>query len=158
MLTVFDICDEPFKTEISQGIDFHTDRNILTFAAELAWDFSNDLTLTSITGYLDGDTDSLMDLVGTFNDVAWQQVQNDATSFSTELRLDNMASDSSIRWMGGIYLLRDEEDRFEQNIFQARDARPQPPPFWVETHMGTIANNVTESYSIFRRNHFRHRG
>jgi iron complex outermembrane receptor protein len=154
--TWFDNCDNPFLTEISpetkEGFDtydFHTDRNILTFAAELIWDFDNDLSLTSITGYLDGDTDSMMDLVGTPNDVAYQQVQNDASSISTELRLDNIASDSKIRWMGGIYLMRDEEDRFEQNIFQPRNARPAPPPFWTQTHMGTIANNVTKSYSAF---------
>ena len=149
-VTHFDDCSDPFRTEISaedSDVDFHTDRDILTFAAELVWDLRNDLTVTSITGYLDGDTDSLMDLVGTLNDVAWQQVTNDATSFSTELRLDNVASDSSIRWLAGLYYMTDEEDRFEQNIFQPRNARPAP--VWVETHMGTIANNVTDSYSVF---------
>jgi iron complex outermembrane receptor protein len=138
--------DDPFLNEVSPGFDFHTDRDILTLAAELVWSLNNDLTITSITGYLDGDTDSLMDLVGTTNNVSFQQVQNDATSFSTELRLDNMASDNSIRWLGGIYLMTDEEDRFEQNIFQADGARLGP---WVETHMGTVANNTTDSYSIF---------
>lgn len=150
--TWFDDCDSPFLTEISgedSDVSFHTDRNILTASAELTWAFSNDLTLTSITGYLDGDTDSLMDLVGTTNDVAWQEVSNDATSFSTELRLDNVGSDSRLRWLAGLYYMTDEEDRFEQNIFQPRDARPPPPAFWTETHMGTLANNVTDSYSVF---------
>lgn len=147
--TVFDICGEEFLTEISPGVDFHTDRDILTLAAEFVWEFSNDMTLTSITGYLNGDTNSLMDLVGTLNDVAWQEVTNDADSFSTELRLDNVASDNPITWLAGVYYMTDEEDRFEQNIFQPRNARPPPPPFWVETHMGTVANNVTDSYSVF---------
>jgi iron complex outermembrane receptor protein len=147
--TYFDVCGDPFLTEISPEdatVNFHTDRNILTTAAELVWSLNN-LTITSITGYLDGDTDSLMDLAGTPNDVSWQQVTNDASSFSTELRLDNVASGSSIRWLAGIYYLTDEEDRFEQNIFQPRNARPAP--VWVETHMGTLANNVTDSYSVF---------
>jgi iron complex outermembrane receptor protein len=148
--TYFDICGEPFVTEISDedaSVNFHTDRDILTLAAELVWELGNDMTLTSITGYLNGDTDSLMDLVGTKNDVAWQEVRNDAESFSTELRLDNIGSGNSITWLAGVYYLTDEEDRFEQNIFQPRNARPAP--VWVETHMGTIANNVTDSYSIF---------
>ena len=138
--------DDPFLNEISAGFDFHTDRDVLTLAAELVWSLDNDLTITSITGYLDGDTDSLMDLVGSPNNVSFQQVQNDATSLSTELRLDTMASDNSFRWLGGVYLMTDEEDRFEQNIFQADGARPGP---WVETHMGTVANNTTDSYSFF---------
>jgi len=149
-VTHFDDCSDPFKTEISAedaNVEFHTDRDILTLAAELVWSLDNGMTITSITGYLDGDTNSLMDLVGTLNDVAWQEVTNDATSFSTELRLDNIASDSSIRWLAGLYYLTDEEDRFEQNIFQPRNARPAP--VWVETHMGTIANNNTDSISVF---------
>jgi iron complex outermembrane receptor protein len=43
--------------------------------------------------------------------------------------------------------MTDEEDRFEQNIFQARGAHASP--FFVETHMGTIANNETDSWSVF---------
>jgi len=135
-----------FKNEISSGFDFHTDRDIVTLAAELVWNLDNGLTVTSITGYLDGDTDSLMDLVGTPNNVSFQQVQNDVQSFSTELRIDNVGSDSPVRWLGGIYYMTDEEDRFEQNIFQADGARLGP---FVETHMGTVANNVTDSYSFF---------
>jgi len=138
--------DDEFKNEISSGYDFSTERDILTAAAELVWDFQNDLSLTSITGYLDGDTHSLMDLVGTPNNVAFQEVANDATSFSTELRLDNVASGSSVRWLAGLYYMTDEEDRFEQNIFQADGSRLGP---WVETHMGTLANNKTDSYSVF---------
>jgi iron complex outermembrane receptor protein len=137
--------DDPFLNEISSGYDFSTERDIMTFAAELVWELEN-VTVTSITGYLDGDTHSLMDLVGTPNNVSFQEVANDATSFSTELRLDNMSSDSSVHWLAGVYFMTDEEDRFEQNIFQADGARLGP---WVETHMGTVANNTTDSYSVF---------
>ena len=147
--TYFDNCSDPFKTDISVedvNVNFHTDRNITTFAAEFVWNFDNDVALTSITGYLNGDTDSLMDLAGTPNDVAWQEVRNDVRSFSTEARLDNVASDKSITWLAGVYLMSDEEDRFEQNIFQPRGARTGP---FVETHLGTVANNKTQSGSVF---------
>ena len=137
--------DDPFKNEISSGYDFSTDRDITTFAAELTWALEN-MTVTSITGYLDGDTHSLMDLVGTPNNVSFQEVANDAQSFSTELRLDNVATDNAVTWLAGVYYMTDEEDRFEQNIFQADGARLGP---WVETHMGTLANNQTDSFSFF---------
>ena len=137
--------EDPFKNEISSGYDFSTERNITTVAAELTWALEN-MTVTSITGYLDGDTHSLMDLVGTPNNVSFQEVSNDAQSFSTELRIDNVATDNAVTWLAGVYYMTDEEDRFEQNIFQADGARLGP---WVETHMGTLANNQTDSFSFF---------
>ena len=137
--------DDPFKNEISSGFDFKTERDILTTAVELVWKLEN-VAVTSITGYLDGDTHSFMDLVGTPNNVSFQEVANDATSFSTELRVDNVSSGENFRWLAGVYIMTDEEDRFEQNIFQADGARLGP---FVETHMGTLANNETDSWSVF---------
>jgi len=147
--TYFDDCDDPFKIEISAEDDefeFHTDRNILTFAAELVWSLDNDLTITSITGYMDGDTDSLMDLVGTTNDVAFQEVRNDGHSFTQELRFDNQSSGEKLRWLAGAYYMTDEEDRFEENKFQPRNARGGP---FVPTFLATFSNNNTDSYSLF---------
>jgi len=147
--TYFDDCSDPFRQEISAEDDefqFETNRDILTFAAELVWDLNNGLALTSITGYMDGETDSLMDLIGSSNDVAFQEVRNDGDSLSTELRLDNSGSDNSLHWLGGIYLMRDEEDRFEENKFQPRGARAFP---FVPTFLATFSNNVTNSYSLF---------
>lgn len=152
--TYFDDCSDPFRQRISAEdaeFDFRTNRDILTLTAELAWNLANDLSVTSITGYLDGDTESLMDLVGSQNDVAFQEVRNDATSFSTELRLDNLTSDSQFHWLAGVYLMRDDEDRFEENKFQPRDARlgNGRPPFFVPTFLATFSNNVTDSWSVF---------
>jgi iron complex outermembrane receptor protein len=144
--TYFDDCDDPFRTEISSDFDFHLDRDILTLAAELVWDLSNDLAVTSITGYMDGDNDAHMDLIGTPNDVAWQQVMNDGNSFTQELRLDNLASGNALRWLVGGYFMTDEEDRFEENQFQPRDARGGP---FVPTFLATFSNNETDSYSFF---------
>lgn len=145
----FDDCSDPFKTEISAedaDVDFHTDRDIFTFAAELVWSFGNDLTLTSVTGYMDGDTDNLQDVIGTPNDVNWQFVSNDGDSLSTELRLDNMASDDNVRWLAGVYLMTDEETRVEELRFQQRGARGGP---FVPTTRQTGGTNETDSWSIF---------
>lgn len=146
--TFFDDCDDPFKTEISvedAEFEFHTDRDILTFAAELVWSLDNDLTVTSITGYMDGDTDSLMDLIGTPNDVAFQEVRNDGNSFTQEIRIDNQGSGGKLRWLAGAYFMSDEEDRFEENKFQPHNARGGP---FVPTFLATFSNNQTDSYSF----------
>ena len=140
---------EPFITEISSqdsAVDFHTDRDITTFAAELVWSLENDLTATWITGYMDGETDNLQDVIGSPNDVGWQFVSNDGDSFSTEFRLDNVAAGGDIRWLAGVYLLQDEEARVEQLLFQQRDGRTGP---FVETTRETGGSNETDSWSIF---------
>jgi len=151
--TWFAPCDDPFHTEISPDVvagfpaaDFHTDRDILTLAAELVWSLDNDLTITSITGYMDGDTDNLQDVIGSINDVGWQFVSNDGDMFSQELRVDNIASDSNVRWLAGAYFLSDEEKRVEQLQFQQRDGRGGP---FVETTRETGGSNETDSWSVF---------
>ena len=152
--TYFDDCSDVFKLEISprtqpgfpDPVNFDTDRDILTASAELVWSLDNDLTVTSITGFMDGETDSLMDLVGTPNDVSWQLVQNEGDMFSTELRLDNIASGDRFRWLAGVYLMTDEETRLEQNQFQQRNARGGP---FVPTTRETGGTNQTDSWSIF---------
>lgn len=145
--TFFDDCNDPFKTEISSGFDFHLDRNITTAAAELVWNLDNDISVTSITGYMDGDNDALMDLIGSPNDVAFQRVTNDGNLFSQEFRIDNASSDSAVRWLAGVYYLQDEEDRFEENQFQPTPGARLGP--FVPTFLATFSNNETTSSSIF---------
>jgi len=161
--TYFDNCDDPFKFEISPEVlagfppvDFHTDRDILTFAAELVWSLRNDLTATWITGYMDGQTDNLAEIIGSPNDVNWQFVSNDGNSLSTEFRLDNIAQGGRFRWLAGVYLMADEETRVEQLRFQQRDARTggaNPPGFpgnqFVPTTRETGGTNETKSWSVF---------
>ncbi len=152
--TWFSPCD-PFTTDISPStqpgwpvaVDFHTDRDILTLAAELVWSLDNDLTITSITGYMDGDTDNLADVIGSPNDVNWQSVTNDGDMISQEIRIDNMGSESSVRWLAGAYFLKDEETRLEQLQFQQRDGRGGP--FFIETTRETGGTNETSSWSVF---------
>jgi iron complex outermembrane receptor protein len=163
--TWFSPCDDPFKSEQSPenkagfpAVDFHTDRDILTVAAELVWNLDNDLTVTSITGYMDGETDNLQDVIGSPNDVGWQFVSNDGDSLSQEIRIDNIASGNSMRWLAGVYLLSDEETRVEQLQFQFRDGRtgepnppppPSPPGQFVPTLRETGGSNETDSWSVF---------
>ena len=148
-VTVFDDCNDVFRTGISAedaDTDFHTDRDILTVMAELAWGFGNDLTATWITGYMDGETDNLADVIGTVNDVNWQFVSNDGDMLSTELRVDNVGADSRVQWLAGFYLLQDEETRVEQLRFQQRGARSFP---FVPTTRETGGTGQTDSWSVF---------
>ena len=146
-------CDSPFTTDISDEnvagfdpVDFKLDRDILTVTAEFEWALDNGLNITSVTGYMDGDTDNLSDINGTSADVTWQGVTNDGDSLSTELRIDNVGSDSSIQWLAGIYLLEDEETRAETLFFQPRDARGAP---FIPTNRVTGGTGETSSWSVF---------
>jgi iron complex outermembrane receptor protein len=147
--TWFVPCGDPFQSEISAqdaNTKFHTDRDIITLAAELVWSLENDLTITSITGFMNGETDNLADIAGSPNDVGWQSVVNDGEMFSQEIRIDNVASDNRFRWLGGAYFLSDEEDRREQLQFQMRGGRTGP---FVPTIRETGGFNQTDSWSVF---------
>ncbi len=156
-------CDTPFEAFISESndtiqqnpdsglglpdnVDFKLDRDILTATAEFSWALENGLTVTSVTGYMDADTDNLSDIVGSASDINWQAVTNDGDSFSTEIRIDNTASDSSIQWLAGAYFLKDEETRTETLNFAARDQRGF---VFVPTVLFRGGTNETDSYSVF---------
>ena len=158
-----DACDTPFEAFISedndatlqfpdtglglpQNIDFELNRDIFTAVAEFSWALESGINITSVTGFMDGDTDNLSDIVGSASDINFQAVTNDGESLSTEIRFDNTGTDSRIRWLTGAYLLRDEEVRTETLNFAARDQRP--PPF-VPTVLFRGGENVTESFSVF---------
>jgi iron complex outermembrane receptor protein len=98
---------------------------------------------------MNGETDSLTDVIGSPADVGWQLVQNDGESLSQEFRIDNISSDNSIRWLAGVYFLSDEEDRVEQLQFQMRDDRAQNDARWVPTVRETGGFNETTSWSVF---------
>ena len=156
-------CDTPFQAFISESndtvqqnpdtglglpddVDFELNRDIFTATAELSWQLNNGLTVTSVTGFMDGDTDNLSDIIGTASDVNWQAVTNDGDSFSTEIRIDNSGTDSAIRWLAGAYYLTDEETRTETLNFAARDQRGGA---FVPTVLFRGGTNETDSYSIF---------
>ena len=163
--TAMNACDTPFEAFISESndpdfiadpdspfasignpLDFELNRDILNLTAELSWSLDNGLNITSITGYLDGDTDNLSDVNGTAADVTFQEVTNDGDALSTELRIDNVGSDSRLQWLTGFYVLDDEETRTEVLAFQARDARGGA---FVPTFRETGGTNETFSWSVF---------
>ena len=150
--TTFFDSDDVFQTEISDDRDFFLDRQIWTATAELSYQLTDDLTVTSITGYQDGEGQGLADVLGSPENIVFQQVINDASVFSQEVRIDNHASGNRLRWLGGVYYLHDEETRFQQNQFFQTDldtgldplAFPQIPTFLTD-----IGENETDSIAVF---------
>lgn len=148
--TYFDPCD-PFLTEISTGTDFFLKREVLTVTAEMNWEIADGVTVTSITGYMDGTNDSLADVLGSPENIVFQKVDNDGHMFSEELRIDNHSTGNRFRWLGGFYFLTDKEHRFEENrFFPAGGINPAPgPPSRVPSRLATISDNKTDSIAIF---------
>ena len=148
-VTFFD-SDDPFETQQSTDRDFFFDREIITATAELSYDLTDDITITSITGYQDGQGEGLADVLGTPVNIVFQSVINDAEIFSEEIRIDNLASDDRFRWLGGVYYLNDNETRFQQNQFFQPNLDtgvsffPQVPSFITDE-----AENDTESIAVF---------
>jgi len=138
-------CD-PFKAEISTDRDFFLKRDILTLTAELAWNVSDDVTVTSITGFLDGDADSLADVHGSPENLFFQAVRNDVEIFSEEIRIDNHASGSAFRYLAGLYFLSDEDTRFEDNQFGFTTG---PSPLLTPTSRIILTTGETDSIAVF---------
>jgi len=146
---------DPWKATLSPappGSPWVVEREMFVLTAELTWSLGNDIGLTSITGYLDGDHYSNSDAFGTPYDIRDQLVWNDATEFSQEIRLDNQASGNRFRWLVGVSYLADEEHREEKNEseplrgncnFTNPAACPRNSILWTD------ATNTTDAYGIF---------
>ena len=149
-----DSCD-PWETTISAPTylgEFFLDREILNLSSEIVWDVNDSLTATAVLGYLDGDSNYLIDAHGGPNNSMFQSTQNDADQFSAEFRLDNHGSGDPLRWLVGVYYMQDDHARNDQNIFYVEDAvgDPQHPsgfrPEGRDVKQGT---NETESLGLF---------
>lgn len=146
---------DPWKATLSPappGKPWIVDRDIFFFSAELTWALANDISVTSITGYLDGDHYSNSDAFGTPYDIRDQLVWNDATEFSQELRLDNQASGNRMRWLVGASFLTDEEDRVEKNESEplrgnCNSTAPSACP--RNSTLFTYAVNNTDAWGVF---------
>jgi iron complex outermembrane receptor protein len=105
----------------------------------------------------------MMDVFGTPQVLQDQEVSNDATVLSTELRIDNSASDSRLHWLAGIYLADDKEDRYEGNYgFPARGNSggrigPQAESYWITTStadttslgvFGELSFDISERFNL----------
>lgn len=146
--------DDVFETEISNDREFFFDRQIWTLTGELSWQLNDDIAVTSITGYQTGEGEGLADVLGTPNNIVFQNVVNDANIFSEEIRIDNHASGDRFRWLLGVYYLHDEEFRFQQNqFFQDNLLTGAPtnlgPGPQVPSLITDIATNTTDSIAVF---------
>ncbi len=125
---------------------WYQNRDMTFLTGELAWNLG-DLTVTSLTGLQSGEHASIMDVFASPEVIQDQIVENDADVFSTELRIDNSASDSSVKWLAGVYLLDQSEYRLEHNI----GAPPRGNGAGRITPLQTsnlIANGTSETSSI----------
>jgi len=144
-ITFIDSCDV-FKTEISTDRNFFFKRHVLTTTANISFDVAEGITVTSITGYMDGGDNGLADVLGTPVNIVFQKIHNDGWLFSEETRIDNHAQGERYRWLAGVYYLHDEEDRFEQNQFFQGNSLPFPR---VPSFLATISSNETDSIALF---------
>ena len=110
-----DKCD-PFTALQDPTREWRVTRDIMLATAELVWSVGDGLTVTSLSGFQDGQHDSMQDAFGTPFSIRDQGVTNDAEVVSTELRIDNNATGNRLRWLAGISVLKDEERRVETNI------------------------------------------
>ena len=94
----------------------------------------------------------IRDRLGTPENIVFQQVINDASVFSQEVRIDNHASGNRLRWLGGVYYLHDEETRFQQNQFFQTDLDTGVNPLGfpqIPTFLTDIGENETDSIAVF---------
>lgn len=110
-----DTCD-PWTTTISTPPPggFTEERDMYFLTAELAWAM-DDMTVTWLSGYQDGEYDTVMDVFASPSVIQDQYVSNDADVWSTEVRIDNQASGNALTWLVGVYYMEDEERRVEKN-------------------------------------------
>lgn len=141
--TFFDSCDD-FETEISTDADFFVKREMINLTTEVVWGLSEGVSLTSVTGYIDGDTDRLQDAQGTPENVLWQRGVQDATIFTQELRVDNHGSGNRLRWLAGAFYLTDDHDKLDENQFFQNGAAGR-----ADTRDTKISTNETDSIGLF---------
>ena len=130
------------------------ERDMLFLTAELTWALGNDMGITWLTGYQDGEHNSVQDAFGTPFALRDQIVDNEAEVLSTELRIDNHASGNKLRWLFGAAYTDDQELRNETNVgFPERvagcgrdPAFGRECPEWVLNQRGDADN---ESLGIF---------
>ncbi len=143
--TFTDSCDF-WKTEISDG-DFFIKRDMINASAEVVYNINDDVAMTSVTSYIDGDNEYLIEGNGTPRNVLFQANKNDAWIFSEEIRLDNHASADRIKWLFGLYYMQDHQDRFDENqlfVGEAAYGLNRAPTFDTRVNVGD-----TESLGIF---------
>jgi len=129
-------------------------RETFNITGQIVWNINSDLTLTSVTGYLDGSGDYNMNAHGSPRALVYSITRNDSSQFTQELRLDNHAAGDRLRWLGGFFYLADDHDRQDGRRFFQEDFTPYIPVYppsrrWSPTFINVVSNNQTESFGLF---------
>lgn len=106
----------------------YVDRQMTFLTAEFVWNLDDGISVTSLSGYQDGDHETWQSVFGSPVALQDQNVVNKAEVLSTELRIDNFAAGNRLSWLAGLYLLEDEEYREELNM--GTPARPDNLGFY----------------------------
>lgn len=125
-------------------------REITNLTAELTWNLQNDLTVTSLTGFIEGEHYSVQDTRGTPFVIEDEFVWNIGHTFSTELRLDNSAAGDRVTWLAGVYLMNDEEDRAERvEVCPQRGGFCNKNPLQPESVFDRQGIGTTDHFGLF---------
>lgn len=135
-------CD-PWKSDLADNRDFFLEREVFNTTAELQWDLSDAVRLTSVTAYIDATLDRVLSAFGTPFEVLIQSGKDDAWQFSQELRLDNSAADAALNWLVGLYWYTDDHQRNGDN----REVVVYIPE--LATYSMLTNHNETTSYGVF---------
>lgn len=136
--------DDPWTVSNSDNLFY--DREVFSFSSTINWELEN-LDLTSITTYRTGDDDARVDLFGTEQDLVVQNVENDATTWSQEIRLNGELEDSSVRWLAGLYYLHEEHERSE--VLEVFTNDPVFDALGLPVEQTFIQENSGDSYGLF---------
>jgi iron complex outermembrane receptor protein len=137
-------------TVFNPGEEIFIERESFNFTAEISWQMNDSVTLTSVTGFIDGTGDYNMDAAGTPRDLQFSVTRNDSSQFSEEIRLDNHAAEDGLRWLAGLYFLSDDHDREDgRRWFQEDFSVYGPGPPFSPTLVNAVSTNETESLGLF---------
>ena len=105
--------DDPYdrKIAISPGENFGGETEAWGLSAELNWELSNGMTLTSITAYRENDSHQAADAEYHYVDILNITDKNSNRTFETfsqEFRLQGLAFDERLDWLVGAYYSNEE--------------------------------------------------
>lgn len=135
-------CD-PWKTDISDDIPLYLTRDILSASANVKYDLTDTLALTSITGYVNAESDFSGDIFGTPFDIVINRTTNDAWQLSQELRVDNARRDEGPHWLLGLFYLHDNHERDDDRDIVVNT------PLGLDTLQRQASENETDSFGLY---------
>ncbi|MEZ5482698.1 MAG: TonB-dependent receptor [Porticoccaceae bacterium] len=134
-------------TDFSRETNHFRDNSFEQAALRVDYTFGNDITLTSITSYIDFERREAFDLDGlAYRALDVTLTKGDVTSFSQELRIANN-SDQAFRWLLGANYSSDKADEDTAIIYP--DATIAVGTGGLLDRGGSLSNQDMENYAIF---------